>query len=218
MSEDTVQKITEVISIKGSTEEKMNTLTSLMKDIPQAQVGLSELKELFSYLSAAGINPGLYLFDLTIIRGLTYYTGPVWEFLIKDGGVGSVGGGGRYDKLVGLYLGRDIPATGGSFGIERLIEVIKDRGMFQDDINKTILVTIFAPKLVSASLSLAKKLRSEGKMVILYPDLTAKLEKQLKYANKKGIEEVYIIGPEEAEKNQVKIKNMKTGEQKTVNQ
>ena len=218
VSEDTVQKITEVISIKGSTEEKMNTLTSLMKDIPQAQVGLSELKELFSYLSAAGINPGLYLFDLTIIRGLTYYTGPVWEFLIKDGGVGSVGGGGRYDKLVGLYLGRDIPATGGSFGIERLIEVIKDRGMFQDDINKTILVTIFAPKLVSASLSLAKKLRSEGKMVILYPDLTAKLEKQLKYANKKGIEEVYIIGPEEAEKNQVKIKNMKTGEQKTVNQ
>ena len=180
VSEDTVQKITEVISIKGSTEEKMNTLTSLMKDIPQAQVGLSELKELFSYLSAAGINPGLYLFDLTIIRGLTYYTGPVWEFLIKDGGVGSVGGGGRYDKLVGLYLGRDIP--------------------------------------VSASLSLAKKLRSEGKMVILYPDLTAKLEKQLKYANKKGIEEVYIIGPEEAEKNQVKIKNMKTGEQKTVNQ
>lgn len=213
ISEESIKKITEIISITGSTEEKINQLRSTMKGIEQAEVGLNELEELFSYLSAAGVNPELYLFDLTIIRGLSYYTGPVWEFVITDGNVGSVGGGGRYDKLVGLYLGHDVPATGGAFGIERIIEVVKDRGMAASEKNSLALVTIFEPGLAKNSLILAKKLRSEGKSVILYPDATVKLEKQLKYANKKGIETVYILGPEEVEKKQVKVKNMKTGEQ-----
>jgi len=218
VSESAVQKITEVISITGSTQEKICTLKSLMRDIPQALLGIAELEELFSYLALAGVNKSLYVFDLTIIRGLSYYTGPVWEFVIVDGGVGSVGGGGRYDKLVGLYLGHDVPASGGSFGIERIIEVIKDRSMIKKDTNNQVLVTIFEPGLISTSIAVAQKLRAEGKSVILYPDSDTKLEKQLKYANKKGIDEVYIVGPEEVEKKQVKIKNMKTGEQTTVNQ
>ena len=213
VSEDSIKKITEIISITGSTQDKIAQLRISMKGIEQAELGLNELEEMFSYLKAVGVNSELYVFDLTIIRGLSYYTGPVWEFMIKDGNVGSAGGGGRYDKLVGLYLGKDVSATGGAFGIERIIEVVKDRNMFQSEKNNTALVTIFEPKLVKDSLTLACKLRSEGKSVILYPDENAKLEKQLKYANKKNIETVYILGPEEIANKQVKMKNMKTGEQ-----
>ena len=216
ISEETIQKIIEIISISGTTEEKIKQLRTIMKGISSAEAGLSELEELFSYLAAAGVNTDNYVFDLTIIRGLSYYTGPVWEFMIKDGNVGSVGGGGRYDKLVGLYLGKDVPATGGAFGIERIIEVVKDRNMYPDEKNKAVLVTIFDPSLAQNSLLLAQKLRKENKSVVLYPDAQVKLEKQLKYANKRGIEEVYILGPEEITNNQVKVKNMKTGEQKMI--
>lgn len=213
---EVIKKIIQVVSLKGTSTELIATLTEMMKDIPVAQEGLAELSTIFSYLKTAGISHELYTFDLSIIRGLSYYTGPVWEFTVRDGGVGSVAGCGRYDKLVGLYLGRDVPATGGSFGIERLFEVIKERGMLKDESNKLELVTIFASNLTQQSLILVNKLRKQGKSVMLYPDENAKLDKQLKYANKKGIETVYILGPEEIENRQVKVKNMKTGEQNTL--
>jgi histidyl-tRNA synthetase len=214
---EVIKKIIQVVSLKGSNTELIKTLSHLMKDIPVALEGLEELSSIFSYLAAAGVSDTLYTFDLSIIRGLSYYTGPVWEFTVRDGGVGSVAGCGRYDKLVGLYLGRDIPATGGSFGIERLFEVIKERGLLKDEANKLELVTIFSPDLALQSLTLVNALRKQGKSVMLYPDERAKLEKQLKYANKKGIETVYILGPEEIDKKQAKVKNMKTGEQTIVN-
>ncbi|MFZ2026815.1 MAG: histidine--tRNA ligase [Microgenomates group bacterium] len=217
VAQDVIKKIIEVVSLKGTNEELIAKLSIMMKDVPIALEGLNELKEIFSYLTAAQVEQELYTFDLSIIRGLSYYTGPVWEFTVRDGGVGSVAGCGRYDKLVGLYLGRDVPATGGSFGIERLFEVIKERGLLKDESNKQELVTIFSPELAKQSFELANTLRKKGKSVILYPDETAKLEKQLKYANKKGIETVYILGPEEIEKKTVKVKNMKTGEQTVVN-
>lgn len=216
VSAEVIKKIMEVVNLKGTNTELIAKLKEMMKDVPIAQEGLNELSQIFSYLKTAAIADDLYVFDLSIIRGLSYYTGPVWEFTVRDGGVGSVAGCGRYDKLVGLYLGRDIPATGGSFGIERLFEVIKERGMLKDEGNKLELVTIFSPELVSESLLAVTSLRKQGKTVMLYPDETAKLEKQLKYANKKGIETVYIIGPEEVEKKQMKVKNMKTGEQNTI--
>ena len=213
VSSEVIKKIVQVVSLKGTNAELILALTQMMRDIPIAQEGLAELSTIFSYLQTAEISDKLFLFDLSIIRGLSYYTGPVWEFSVRDGGVGSVAGCGRYDKLIGLYLGRDIPATGGSFGIERIVEVIKERGLLKDESNKLELVTIFSPDLTKQSLSLVNKLRNQGKYVMLYPDENAKLEKQLKYANKKGVETVYILGPEEVDKNQVKVKNMKTGEQ-----
>jgi len=213
VSAEVIKKIIEVVSLKGTNIELIEKLTKMMVNIPIAQEGLSELSTIFSYLKTAQIPDELYTFDLSIIRGLSYYTGPVWEFTVRDGGVGSVAGCGRYDKLVGLYLGRDVPATGGSFGIERLFEVIKERGLLKDEANKLELVTIFSSDLVQQSLALVNTLRNQGKSVMLYPDEKAKLEKQLKYANKKNIETVYILGPEEIANKQVKIKNMKTGEQ-----
>jgi histidyl-tRNA synthetase len=217
VSSEVIQKIIGIIKLQGSNDELITTLKEQMKDIPVAIEGLQELETLFSYLRQAGAPEKEYVFDLSIIRGLSYYTGPVWEFTVRDGGVGSVAGCGRYDNLVGLYLGKEIPATGGSFGIERIFEVIKDRQLLTSKNNKEVLVTVFSPELASLSFQVAEQLRRKGMSVILYPDEHVKLEKQLKYANKRGIETVCIVGPEEAEKGIVKMKNMKTGEQKVVN-
>lgn len=216
VSPEVIKKIIEVVSLKGNNSELISTLKEKMKDIPVALEGLLELETLFSYLIKAGASEKEYTFDLSIIRGLSYYTGPVWEFTVRDGGVGSVAGCGRYDNLVGLYLGRNIPATGGSFGIERIFEVIKDRQLLVSKNNKEVLVTVFSPELAALSFQTAEKLRQKGASVILYPDEHVKLDKQFKYANKRGIETVYIIGPEEAEKGIIKMKNMKTGEQTVV--
>lgn len=216
VSSEVIQKIIGIIKLHGSNDELIATLKEKMRDIPVAIEGLQELETLFSYLKKAGAPEKEYIFDLSIIRGLSYYTGPVWEFTVRDGGVGSVAGCGRYDNLVGLYLGREIPATGGSFGIERIFEVIKDRQLLTSKNNKEVLVTVFSPELASLSFQVAERLRKKGMSVILYPDEHVKLEKQLKYANKRGIETVCIVGPEEAEKGIVKMKNMKTGEQTEI--
>ena len=117
---------------------------------------------------------------------MAYYTGPVWEFEILEGDVGSVAGCGRYDNIIGKFIGKEVAATGGSFGIERLVEVIKSRKMI--NISSTIakaLVTIFDKSLFNNSLIIADQLRKNNISTILYPVPTEKLDKQLKYANKK---------------------------------
>lgn len=207
IAETVIERITEVITIPQS--EALERMETLLQSIPAAMEGIQELKDLFQYLTQANVDSRYYLFDTTIIRGLSYYTGPVWEFSITGGGVGSVGGGGRYDKLVELYSGKDIPAAGGSFGIERIIEIIKDRNMLSEHIATEVLVTVFGPEYVETSIRIADQLRKEGKRVLLYPDVSAKLEKQLKYADKKSIPYVVIAGKEEVTNKKYKLKNMK---------
>jgi histidyl-tRNA synthetase len=207
--EQAIAKITEIISLPQ--EDSLDHMQTLLAGIPIAQEGIAEIREIFAYLQQAKVDPSFYNFDTTIIRGLSYYTGPIWEFAIRDGGVGSIGGGGRYDRLVNLYAGKDIPAAGGSFGIERLIEIIKDRGMMTDLSGVDVLVTIFSPKQAAYSVQIAKQLRAAGKRVALYPDPQAKMEKQLTYANRKGIRMVVIAGQSEQENNIYKLKDMQTG-------
>lgn len=216
ITEAIIDKIISVISLKGSNSELIARLRVMMKGNASAEAGLNELEEIFSYLKATGVDESLYAFDLSIIRGLSYYTGPVWEFVVREGGVGSVGGCGRYDKLVGLYLGRDIPATGGSFGIERIIEIVKDRQLLPQEDIKEALFTIFSPELTGRTIEIANQLRAVGATILLYPDPQSKLEKQLKYANRKGIRYVIIAGPEELDKNVLKLKDMQTGKQAYV--
>lgn len=216
LSNEIINKIMSVVSLSGTSDELVGKLKKMMAKIPEAMEGLKELEELFSFLKAGEVREDKYQFDLSIIRGLSYYTGPVWEFAVKDGGVGSVAGCGRYDKLVGMYLGHDIPATGGSFGIERIIEIVKDRSLLTQSVSKQCLVSIFGPSEALESIRIASLLRKQNIQTVLYPDANVKLDKQLKYANKKGIELVIIIGPEEIKNKTVKLKNMKTCEQETI--
>lgn len=182
------------------------------------QEGLDELIEIYSYLENAGVSPERYLFDITIARGLASYTGPVWEYTILDGNVGSVGGAGRYDKAIGKYIGQDYPATGMSFGLERLMDVMKNQGMVPKDLTAIdVLVTVFSKDTIEKSIKLAKKVRDLDKSTLLYPEFS-KLDKQLKYADRKEIPYVIILGPDEIESGKLKIRNMLNGNETEIDQ
>lgn len=177
---------------------------------------LNELADIDKYLQMSGVSSEMYRFDTSLARGLASYTGPVWEFEVIDGGVGSIAGCGRYDDIIERYIGLSIPATGGSFGIERVCDIIKSRNMFDFSNSSTqALVTIFSSDLMNTSIQTAKLLRENGVNTMVYPDMDS-LKKQFSYADKKKIQWVVVIGPDEVEKGLINIKNLTTKEQKTV--
>jgi histidyl-tRNA synthetase len=211
------EKILNIITLTGNTEELLEKFKKQLINIPIAIEAINELKIIFEYFDTIKLDKKFYRFTPFIARGLAYYTGPVWEFEIVEGNVGSVAGCGRYDNIIGKFVGRVVAATGGSFGIERLVEVIKSRKMI--NLSSTIaqiLVTVFDKNLLNDSLIIANQLRKNNISTILYPITNEKLDKQLKYANRKGIPYVVIIGPEEVKKNIVKLKDMKTGKQEEL--
>jgi histidyl-tRNA synthetase len=217
ISPEISEKILNVITLTGETDELLMKLKKQLIDIPVAVEAINELQTIFDYLKTVKLDKKFYRFTPFIARGLAYYTGPVWEFEILEGDVGSVAGCGRYDNIIGKFAGKEVAATGGSFGIERLVEVIKSRKMI--NLSATIakvLVTVFDKDLFNNSLIIANQLRQNNISTILYPVINEKLDKQLKYANKKNIPYVMIIGPEEVKNKVVKLKDMKTGEQETL--
>lgn len=177
------------------------------------------IKKLFGYLESFGVSKDFLKFDPLLARGLDYYTGTIFELLLPDYPSGSVGGGGRYDDLIGQFSGRDLPAVGFSFGIDRVVEALKQTGVLAEETNITapdILITVMDEKLADYSIKLSKALRDAGFLAEVYPDEQTKLDKQLKYADKRGIPWVAIAGTEEVKGNQVTLKNMQTGKQKRI--
>lgn len=200
---------------RGSAKDKTEA-ASLLLSVEGAEKP-ERINEIFSALTALGINSKTYEFSPTLARGLDYYTGVIFEIEIEGYTVGSVLGGGRYDKLIGMFAGKDIPAVGFAFGFDRLIEAMDQLKLFPDDLQTTkVLVTVFSPELLEKSLDITSQLRLKNINTEVYLDENAKMEKQLKYADQKGIPYAVIIGPEEAEKNMVTLKNLKTREQTTI--
>jgi histidyl-tRNA synthetase len=157
--------------------------------------------------------------DPSLARGLSYYTGAIMEISVPDL-AGSLGGGGRYDNLVGMFSGRDIPACGFSLGLERIIVVMTERGMFPEDLERAaadVLVTIWSEESFRDSLAFAAELRRDAPelRVDVYPEAD-KLGKQLKYASTRGVSYVAVIGDDERGRGEVALKDMKTGEQEKV--
>ena len=178
--------------------------------------GLDELAQVGEYMESVNVDPSLFMFDVSLARGLAHYTGPVWEFEVIDGGVGSIAGCGRYDEAISKYVGEKIPATGGSFGIERVCDILKEREMIDlGDTTVEVLVTQFDGDMWKDSLSVADTLRKNGISVMLYPEPDS-LKKQMKYADKKEIPYIIVIGPEEKEKGVIQLKDMRSGDQKEV--
>ncbi len=190
----------------------LDRLAKLLKDTKDGLSGINELREIFRLTK----NPRYLVYDSTIARGLAYYTGPVWEWTIIEGGVGSVGGCGRYDELVASFSGRDIPATGGSFGIERIIEVMRERDMLpKATVTTKILVTVFNQDNALQSFEVANALREKGIATLVFPEYKS-LGKQFEYASKKGIPFAVIIGEDEAKKKLVTLKTLTTREQEQL--
>lgn len=215
---EAVEKLIDLVYLQVEGQAGFNRLEQLLSPFPVGVEGLRELRELISYLQAMDIEPGRYQVDLSLVRGLDYYTGPIYETVVEEPRIGSITGGGRYDKLIGLLGSRDVPATGASFGLERLVDVIEALNMAPDFVRQTttrILVTIFSPETLGESLRLANRLRSEGIDTEVYLG-TDRLSNQLRYASRKGIPFVAIIGPDEIARGEVVLKNMATEEQESV--
>lgn len=205
---------------KGLNEnEAQNILDGMLKKEPTQR-----LKELFSYLEACGLKEGQdFEFSPTIVRGLDYYTGVIFELVDSNPPAGgptlSLAGGGRYDNLIGIFADRQIPAVGIGFGFDRIIETMDERGLFLETTKSPtskVLVTVFDKKLALQSIKVASGLHGKGINIELYPNEEEKLDKQLKYADKRGIPYVVIIGPEEVAKDSVKLKDMASGTEKII--
>jgi histidyl-tRNA synthetase len=171
-------------------------------------------------LVESGPGKGHVQFTPRLARGLSYYTGAIMEIAVE--GIGSLGGGGRYDGLIGMFCGEQIPACGFSLGLERILVVMTERGMFPADVQTSgpdVLVTIFDEDLTSESLQLATELRAAGLRVEVYPEPLKggkNLGKAFKYADARQARFVTVLGRDELERGEVKMKNLKTGEQQAV--
>jgi histidyl-tRNA synthetase len=185
-----------------------------LRNIKSAKDGINDLKKLF-YFIKRNISP--IIFDPTLARGLSYYTGAIFEINVPDL-AGSLGGGGRYDGLIGMFGKEQIPACGFSLGLERILVVMDERGMFPPELETSaadVMVTVWNEESAVESLKLANELRVSGLRVLVYPEAD-KLGKQFKYASQVGVHFVCVLGETELAENNVTLKNMQTGAQETV--
>jgi histidyl-tRNA synthetase len=194
----------------------MGRLVEFVGDNELGARGVDQLRSIMRFAEAEGISSRIEI-DPSLARGLSYYTGAIMEINVKDL-AGSLGGGGRYDNLVGIFSGEDVPACGFSLGLERIIVVMTEREMFPPQLLSTpadVMVSIWNEESVADSIALAQELRSAGLRVDLYPEAD-KLGKQFKYASTRGIPFVAVVGDDERTRGEVAIKDMRSGEQKTV--
>ncbi len=195
-----------------SNEQTLERLERFIGSNPVGLEGIKDLREIISYVSASVVK-----IDPSLARGLSYYTGAIMEIQVKDL-AGSLGGGGRYDNLVGMFLGQDIPACGFSLGLERIIVVMTEQNMFPVNLVRSpaeVMVAVWQEAAADA-LGLATELRGQGLRIDVYPDCDAKLGTQFSYASKRNIPFVAFIGEDERDKGLVVLKNLKSGNQETL--
>ncbi len=212
LNESQVDRISAYLSIVGSNEDKLGALQELL---PDASEGLNELKFLLGFPETSYSQS--IVVDQTLARGLNYYTGLIFEIKAKGVRMGSIGGGGRYDDLTGLFGVNDVPGVGISFGVDRIYDVMEELALFPAAVQTGTQVLFFnlGDAESRQAFVLAGKLRSDGTRCEVFPD-QAKMDKQFKYAEKKGIPYVVIIGAEELEKGTCLVKNLSTREQVSV--
>lgn len=215
---DVVARMMELITSQQPGLENLEYLDDVIGNLPGAKKSIDELRELADFLNAANVPAENYEFDFTMVRGLGYYTGPIYETVIKEPNLGSVTGGGRYDGLIGLFRKESLPTTGASFGIERIIDLMDELNLYPAHIGGTVvevLVTVFDESTRRDSTQLAAELRDAGIKTELYMD-DKKLGKQFSHADKKGIPLVITLGPEEVSKGVVTVKRLTDGVETTV--
>lgn len=222
--ETVVTRLLDLLQVRGSSRDVLDDLSQRLSSSQRAMEGVQEMRDLFDYLGALGIPETAYQLNFAMVRGLEYYTGPIYETTVeKPKAMPSITGGGRYDELIGLFSDVSYPATGTSFGIERIIDAMDELNMFPPEIRSAtaeVLVTVFNPDMVSASLEVTSLLRRAGINTSLYFEAGDRLGDQIGYASTKGIPFVAIIGPDEAAAGQVTLRRLgataKESEQRTV--
>ena len=222
LTDQAVAVIEPVLLLEGTTAEKIATMRGLMQGKSASGIvseagllGLDELAELFGFIEAAGVGQKVEM-DLSLARGLNYYTGAIFEVKALDYAIGSICGGGRYDNLTGIFGLPGMSGVGISFGADRIYDVLKGLDKFPKDIagSATVLFANMDAEALSYIIPVVKSLREAGVACEIYPD-KSKLKKQFDYADRKGIPFVSINGGDEAASGIVNLKNLSSGEQKT---
>ena len=217
LSKKAIDDIQPIINLKGNNKEKLIVLSSILCNSEPGKKGIAELNSIINYLKNIDLKANFEV-DLTLARGLNYYTGAIFEVKANDANIGSICGGGRYDDLTGIFGMPAVSGVGVSFGADRIYDVLNELNMFPESVQATskIMFVNFGGDEEIASLKLLNGLRNRNIPSEIYPD-NAKIKKQFDYANAKNIPYVAVIGNDEIQNNQVNLKNMTTGEQKKLN-
>ena len=216
ITEEAIVKLQPILNLEGSNSEKLEKLKTILQDSPIGLKGVEELSMVFDYLKDVDIRTEIKL-DLTLARGLSYYTGAIFEVKALDVQIGSITGGGRYDNLTGVFGMAGVSGVGISFGADRIFDVLNQLDLYpKEAVNGTELLFInFGEKEAAFSMGILSKVRAAGIRAEIFPD-AAKMKKQMSYANAKNIPFVAIVGENEMSEGKAMLKNMETGEQNLV--
>ncbi|WP_300737028.1 histidine--tRNA ligase [uncultured Alistipes sp.] len=213
LSQEAVDKLQPIFELSGSNTEKLNKLCEILSASETGLKGIAEMETIFGYVGRLGIDLEVEL-DLSLARGLNYYTGAIFEVKALDFAIGSICGGGRYDDLTGIFGMPNMSGVGISFGADRIYDVMTGLGLFPEEVNCTtrVLFTNLGAAEEAAVLPLLRALRGEGISAEIYPE-AGKMKKQMEYANRRGIPFVVIVGSQELEAGAATVKEMRSGEQ-----
>uniref|UniRef100_UPI004047EFE9 histidine--tRNA ligase n=1 Tax=Mariniflexile sp. TaxID=1979402 RepID=UPI004047EFE9 len=215
ISEAGISKLQPLFTLSGSFESQIESLKSILSSSEEGKKGIAELAFINEAISELGLSTATLQLDVTLARGLNYYTGAIFEVAApKTVQMGSIGGGGRYDDLTGIFGLNNVSGVGISFGLDRIYLVLEELGLFPETVNKNVDVLFinFGDKEALFCLKAIKQLRSEGVNTELYPEAD-KMKKQMNHANKRNIPFVVLVGEEEIKSNSYTLKNMVSGEQ-----
>ena len=212
-----IDKIKPLFAFQGNNNEKMTLMRAFLADSEIGLKGLDELQEVLDHITELGLNKGELIFDLTLARGLNYYTGAIFEVKAHGVKMGSICGGGRYDDLTALFGLNGLSGVGISFGADRIYDVMTELSLFPKELDRTldILFVNFGSEEAKFCMKLLREVRSLGIAAELYPS-AAKLQKQFKYANDRNVAYCVVIGAEEAAAGMLSFKNMETGAQEQL--
>ena len=217
VSEAAIEKLEPILNMTGDPTQKLETIREVLAPSKIGIEGVDEIQEVFDKISFLGLDSAELDFDLTLARGLNYYTGSIFEVEAKGVQMGSIGGGGRYDDLTGIFGLKDMPGIGISFGLDRIYLVAEELDLFPNleaDFTQVLFVN-FGETEANYCLKALQYLRKQGVNSELYPD-TAKMKKQMNYANKKCIPFVVLVGEDEMSSGLLTVKNMTDGTQSTM--
>ena len=219
ISQTAIDKIQPIFNLNGSFLEKIDILKNLLASSEIGLQGLDDLLFIYEKINSIKLQVADLELDVTLARGLNYYTGSIFEVAPpQEIQLGSIGGGGRYDNLTSIFGLNNISGVGISFGLDRIFLVMEELGLFPSEISQTldVLFVNLGEEEALKSFELAQKLRKKGLKTEVYPE-SSKLKKQLNYADKRNVKNVIIIGQEEFLKSEFTLKNMQTGQQETHN-
>ncbi len=217
ISQSCIDMIKPLFELKGTNKERLDQMSDFLADSEIGMKGLQELSFLFDIMKHTSLLRGRLEFDVCLARGLNYYTGAIFEVLADDVKMGSICGGGRYDDLTSLFGLKGVSGVGISFGADRIYDVLNELDLFPDNVenNLNYLFLNFGEEEFVKCFELSNKLREKGFSCEIYP-LSTKVQKQMKYANERNAQNVLMIGSTELENEQITIKSMESGEQKTM--